>query len=79
MDKTTVFEIIAGSWASVTILMVLGFLNAMRQDIVRMGVEFTKKLDSVENRLTHMDDRIYSLSITKGVDNGSKSGVKKGS
>lgn len=51
MDKTTVFELIAGSWASVTVLMVLGFLNAMRQDIIR-----------IEKRLMQIDDRVYALT-----------------
>ena len=64
MDKTTVFELIAGSWASVTILLVLGFLNAMRQDIIK-----------IEKRLTLLDGRIYDLIIKQG---GGEYGIKRG-
>ena len=79
MDKTTVFEIIAGSWASVTILLVLGFLNAMRQDVLKLGSDLNKKIEKIELRLTKLDDRIYSLNVTnKGGRYGDRQRTEKG-
>ena len=58
MDKTLAFELIAGSWATVTVILVLGFLTALRTD-------FTKRFDRVDSRLTELEDRRYNLSIKK--------------
>ena len=59
MDKTLAFELIAGSWATVTVIMMMGFLNAMRQDIEKFRIDFSE-------RLTKIDDRLYDLSKQGG-------------
>lgn len=55
MDKTLAFELIAGSWATVTVIMVLGFLSAMRQDIEKLRIDLSE-------RLTKVEDRLYDLN-----------------
>lgn len=61
MDKAIIFELIAGGWATATLLLVLGFLNAMRQEIGRIHGDFGRKLDKIDNRITKVEDRIYDL------------------
>ena len=65
MDKAVIFELIAGGWATATLILVIGFLNAMRQEISRIHGDFGRKLDKIDTRITKVEDRLYHLSWSK--------------
>ena len=68
MDKAIIFELIAGGWATATLILVIGFLNAVRQEVGRISREVNTRLDKIDTNVSKLEDRVYDLAANKMFD-----------
>ena len=65
MDKALIFELIAGGWATATLILFIGFLNVIRGEVSSIRGDVMMRLDRIDGHIAKLEDRVYHLASSK--------------